>query len=368
MLILDALKLEYVVFALKSFRWEDIDHSLVQLKTLDLVIELNHQIQADERRIQFENRSNLNTSGVANQILGMKEQRADELARRTYEIYCDVWKVQGNVKSAAFVRAVYSRAIRVIFQARTSALSSEILRQARARGSGGNLTNVRLTGLKLRMQQRENQWARRLEAEAKELEHAERQARLSASQNGLQGRSSPDRTGLGLQSSKVVLNDISGYGQFPVACAPTSSPTQQGEPDEQEHLASKTALVINTSEEIGKKRAADVVRAQEEIAQVRNQMDRDDDYYRLKSDHPSFMLFSVCDRDQELKELLLGIKGHHQRKALRFAKQVAAAYNDIKLNTIEKAWDLYNPDKKTRQNRNRNRRAKKIAKPARRSS
>jgi hypothetical protein len=38
---------------LPLFRWEDIDHSLVRLSLIDLAEEMQHQIQADERRIQF---------------------------------------------------------------------------------------------------------------------------------------------------------------------------------------------------------------------------------------------------------------------------------------------------------------------------
>ena len=46
------------------FRWEDIDHSLVRLRLIDLAEEMQRQIQADERRIQFENRGNLNSNNV----------------------------------------------------------------------------------------------------------------------------------------------------------------------------------------------------------------------------------------------------------------------------------------------------------------
>jgi hypothetical protein len=62
------------------FRWEDIDHTLVDLKLTDLAIEINSQTEADERRIQFENHRNMNSNTVASLILEMKEQRADELA------------------------------------------------------------------------------------------------------------------------------------------------------------------------------------------------------------------------------------------------------------------------------------------------
>ena len=105
-----------------------------------------------------------------------------------------------------------------------------------------------------------------------------------------------------------------------------------------------------SSESVGRKRAADIVRVTEEIATVRPQMDTDDDYDRLRARYPDSILFRVCERDPELKQLLLGIKSHHQKRALRFAKQVAAAHNGIKLNTIEKAWDLYNPNKNSRPN------------------
>jgi hypothetical protein len=101
-------------------------------------------------------------------------------------------------------------------------------------------------------------------------------------------------------------------------------------------------------EEVEKKRASDVVKVMKEIADVGIRMDSDDDYGRLKAEYPTFILFKECDKDPELKSLFLGIKGHHQKKALRFAKQVAASHHGVKLNTIEKAWDRYNPNKKPR--------------------
>jgi hypothetical protein len=115
-----------------------------------------------------------------------------------------------------------------------------------------------------------------------------------------------------------------------------------------EHIRQSVRVGSVTMEDAGHKRAADIVRAQQEIEEIRPLMDCDDDYDRLRTKHPDFMIFKICDRHPDLKQLLLGIKGHHQRRALRFAKEVAAANNHIKLNTIEKAWDKYNPNKKTR--------------------
>jgi hypothetical protein len=124
-----------------------------------------------------------------------------------------------------------------------------------------------------------------------------------------------------------------------VQVAPTS---------EERELAGAFEAKSSDQMNVMQRRAAMVVKVQEEIKLVRPLLKEDSDYSLLKEQHPDFILFEICEQDPELKELLLGINRHHQRKALRFAKQVSAAKCNIKLNTIEKAWDLYNPDHKPR--------------------
>jgi hypothetical protein len=68
------------------FQWQDIDHRLVVLKLVDLSEEMRSRINADESRIRFENRLNLNSNIVPSLVLRMKEERADEWTRRVYEI------------------------------------------------------------------------------------------------------------------------------------------------------------------------------------------------------------------------------------------------------------------------------------------
>ena len=58
------------------FRWEDIDHRLVVLKLVDLYEEMRSRIKADESRIRFDNRLNLNSNTVPSLILQMKVERA----------------------------------------------------------------------------------------------------------------------------------------------------------------------------------------------------------------------------------------------------------------------------------------------------
>jgi hypothetical protein len=156
------------------FRWEDIDHSLVRLRLIDLGEEMQRQIQAGERRIQSENRGNLNSNIVPSLVLKMKQERADEQARRVYEIYCDVWEKQGHLKSSAFVRAVYARAVISVLRARTGAIASEFSRFATRTNFPAAIRDAHLQSLRLNMERLEGRWRRRVEIEARECEHAER--------------------------------------------------------------------------------------------------------------------------------------------------------------------------------------------------
>jgi len=162
------------------FRWEDIDHNLVSLRQTDLAEAMQGQIETDERRIQFENRGNLNSNAVPSLVLKMKQDRADEFARKVYEIYCDVWQTQGYVKSASFVRAVCVRGIVPMLRARTGAIAAAFSIFATRTSFPSAICNAQLQSLRLNMQRLESRWRRHLEIEAKECEHAERTKNLHA--------------------------------------------------------------------------------------------------------------------------------------------------------------------------------------------
>ncbi len=161
------------------FRWEDIGHRLVVLKLTELAEEIRTQTKADESRIRFENRLNLNSNTVPSLILKIKVERADEYARREYEIYCSVWQTQGHVKSAAFVRAVCAHIVQML-GVRANSIASEFSRLAISANLPDSLTTAHLNSLDLRMRQLQGRWQRRLEIEAKECEHGERREKLAS--------------------------------------------------------------------------------------------------------------------------------------------------------------------------------------------
>ena len=157
-----------------AFRWEDIDQSLAGLRLLDLSIEMNRLIKGDKDRIHFEQRGNLNGNTVPSMVLQMQQDRADEWAQKVYEIYCDVWHKQGNAKSAAFLRAVFTRAIHPILRARAGSIASEFASFSVRTAFPTDLQQAHLRSLNLNMQRMEDRWRRRIEIEAKECEHADR--------------------------------------------------------------------------------------------------------------------------------------------------------------------------------------------------
>lgn len=156
------------------FRWEEIDHSLARLRLTQLSIEMNQLIRADASRIRFEQRGNMNRNTVPSLLLKTQQGRADEWAQKTYEIYCDVWQKQGNEKSAAFLRAVFAHGIYVVLRGRGGAIKSDFTQRSVRTAFPTALTQAYLLSRDLNMRRMEDHWRRRIEIEAKEIEHAHR--------------------------------------------------------------------------------------------------------------------------------------------------------------------------------------------------
>lgn len=155
--------------------WGLIDHALVRLKTTELAEEMHKSIRAEENQIRFDHRHNQNSQAVPSLLLQMHERRIDEYIEATYKLYCEVWQKQGYIKTAEFVRAVSAHVIPVIISARKGGVISE-LSMERARTAGLlEPHKARITSFERSMQRLAACWARKLEIEARECEHAERQ-------------------------------------------------------------------------------------------------------------------------------------------------------------------------------------------------
>jgi hypothetical protein len=179
----------------------------VTLKLSDLLEEMRPQIKADEWRIQLENPGNENRTKHS-LVLKMKRERADELLRKVYEVYCDVWQIQGRMKSAPFVRAVYARGIVPVIRSRTQAIASEFAGVATCTGLPVELHNALLHSLRLNMLRLEGRWRRRLEIEAKEYEHSERRKNLNALTSSPENRAQSSAAPQGPPGTEAVREGV----------------------------------------------------------------------------------------------------------------------------------------------------------------
>jgi hypothetical protein len=140
-----------------TFGWQDIDHRLVVLKLIELGEELRTKTKADESRIRFENRLNMNSNTVPSLLLRMRVERSDERARREYEIYCAVWQTQGYVKSAAFVRGVGAHIFQML-GSRANSIANWFSRFVMHTHLPFSLRTAHLKSLDLRMRRLQGRW------------------------------------------------------------------------------------------------------------------------------------------------------------------------------------------------------------------
>jgi hypothetical protein len=135
------------------------------------------------------------------------------LLRKVYEVYCDVWQIQGRMKSAPFVRAVYARGIVPVIRSRTQAIASEFAGVATRTGLPVELHNALLHSLRLNMLRLEGRWRRRLEIEAKEYEHSERRKNLNALTSSPENRAQSSAAPQGPPGTEAVTISSSAVSQ-----------------------------------------------------------------------------------------------------------------------------------------------------------
>jgi len=316
-----------------GFSWSRIDHDLVRQRSTGVRQQFNALLAKGPTHIEEE------------QIAGL----ADQL----FDIYRNVCELQGFPPSPILIGTVYGQIAQVL-KVRIDSLVSG-LRKADRRSGGLQNSKGRQLAFTATKQRLASLLRRNADARVRELSYAKHLTVDPPAFRATKGQETPATILSANQGLSELQNDHCATNRAAFGILTEERPRSP--------VPVKDA--VTASEERGRKRAADVVRVTQEISGIRSRMNCDEDYDRLKAEYPDFILFRICDLDPGLKLLFLGIKWHHQRKALRFAKQVAAEYNEIKLNTIEKAWDLYNPNKQTRTIASKRSTAQKPAKPLR---
>jgi hypothetical protein len=121
-----------------TFRWEDLDHQLINLKLAGLSELIQAAIAEDERLVQAETAKKGNSAYFLPAFFEKQEQRTREWARKVSETYCEVWQLQGGTRTLAFVKAVYDRAVVSLIAARQGSAESQVMLRATRTGSTHN--------------------------------------------------------------------------------------------------------------------------------------------------------------------------------------------------------------------------------------
>ena len=106
--------------------WRQLDparNRLVKLKTQVAAKQLRKEIKAETGQIRFRNRGNPNSGMLPTEILAMELRKINDWATQYYSICCEVWELQGNKKSAALVRTIYTHLLRKLIAVRKSSVA-----------------------------------------------------------------------------------------------------------------------------------------------------------------------------------------------------------------------------------------------------
>ena len=122
----------------QTFRWEDLDHQLINLKLDSFLEQMQAAIADDERLVQTETAKRGNSAYFLPAFFERQEKRTREWARKVYETYCEVWQLQGGTRTLNFVKAVYERAVVPLIAARQRGAENHVMLRATSMGSTHN--------------------------------------------------------------------------------------------------------------------------------------------------------------------------------------------------------------------------------------
>ncbi len=96
----------------RTFRWEDLDHQLIDLKLASLAEQMQVVNTEDERLLQVESGKKGNSAYFLPAFFEKQEERTREWARKVYRTYCEVWQLQGGTMTLNFAKAIYEKSCR----------------------------------------------------------------------------------------------------------------------------------------------------------------------------------------------------------------------------------------------------------------
>jgi hypothetical protein len=156
--------------------WSRIDprrNRLIRDKFFLTTQDARREVEKESSRIFLANRANVNRTGVDFEILRMWAHKIDSVAEKHYEILCHHWKLLGERKTGAFVRACSAILARTI----KSLGGSEAHKARMVHHRRGHVGQSLEESYKKSAEAIANRWQTKLDIEARELDLAESVAR-----------------------------------------------------------------------------------------------------------------------------------------------------------------------------------------------
>src|SRR5262249_8272982 len=134
--------------------------------------EMQAKVVSEERTALFECRTRGNSGSIKPTLVELHVRLTDEWLERTYQAYSEVWTIQGNEKSAEFIRAVFDNALVPLLWARQGTIISGFqLTGVRTRDNSYGPTGDELVRALRRFR---SKWWDKLEIEARACEYVDK--------------------------------------------------------------------------------------------------------------------------------------------------------------------------------------------------
>jgi len=158
---------------MQEFRWEDLDHKLADAKLLLLAGDMQKKVADDERRVHFEAAKSGNSAYFFSAFFKAQQTRAHEWAKSIYEVYRDVWQLQGHQTTPEFARTVYEKAVLPVISVRTGTAEYQAnLIATRTRKSGKPQLTASIAKWHREMARLVSSVWKEIEVDARERQHA----------------------------------------------------------------------------------------------------------------------------------------------------------------------------------------------------
>jgi hypothetical protein len=279
------------------------------------------KIKKQALKIRIANRLNCNPDGTELQILDMWEEETKRLAEEYYAILCKEWEeVQGNKRTAIFVRGALAQLMQVIERWGCSAAHGARVLRYRRGGIGKSLEG----SYKDRAQKLRKDWEERLDIEAGDLHKQETAQRRKRPQPA--GDPVPPYATIAVSRHDTTRIDAAFR---PVKAAPSAAVT----------------------------RAMLVEKIRREIVEISQSLEFAEDYdtrVRGVSEFAGYTTVGVCNRHSDLCDKLCVIKTTKKPNIIMLACQIASrcAANSKALlpQTFYDAHKRYGSEARTRLN------------------